>query len=509
MRQQQQHQPGGEGSDERPVNGTVPASADVLLTKETTSTADDDMLLPHNEVESLLIPSGGGLGDEGSTKKRAVGGRRSLEASSSLAQRRQAQARKAALEASNNKNGDDSGGSATPPNAQLIKYVALFLLVAQMVGLVLLMRFSRTQKRDPDQPLYLASTAVFVMEVMKLVMCLLVIAIQSHGTIGLLGELKLHVLQSPLEVLKLCVPSLLYTIQNNLLYLALTNLDAATYQVCYQLKILTTALFSAVLLHRRFSTTKWISLVVLTVGVAIVQLSGSGDQHSSSSATNHHDNDAAGADHQREALEAAASAATAAAEATAAVASQNRWVGLVAVLCAAGTSGFAGVWFEKILKGSRTSLWIRNVQMGLPSTLIAYMTVYFKDAAAVQSHGFWQGYNSIVWTVVTVQAVGGLVVAVVVKYADNVVKVFATSFSIVVSCVLAAFLFDFHPNGLFLIGASLVVTATVMYSAPDGAPTKPRRRRPLLPLHSGGGSGSGGGGGIGGGGGSTKISRNV
>ena len=130
--------------------------------------------------------------------------------------------------------------------AVLIKYAALFLLVAQMVGLVLLMRYTRTVE-TADQPLYLASTAVFVMEVMKLVICCLVIAYQSGG--NLFGELNTHVIQAPMELLKLCVPSVLYTIQNNLLYLALTNLDAATYQVCYQLKILTTALFSAILLQ--------------------------------------------------------------------------------------------------------------------------------------------------------------------------------------------------------------------------------------------------------------------
>jgi UDP-sugar transporter A1/2/3 len=80
---------------------------------------------------------------------------------------------------------------------------------------------------------------------MKLVICLFVIAYQaSQAGDSLLGELNQHIIQSPMEILKLCVPSLLYTIQNNLLYLALTNLDAATYQVCYQLKILTTALFS-------------------------------------------------------------------------------------------------------------------------------------------------------------------------------------------------------------------------------------------------------------------------
>ena len=133
---------------------------------------------------------------------------------------------------------------------------------------------------------------------------------------------------------------------------------------------------------------KWASLVILTIGVAIVQVSGSGDQHTKKN----EDADTA---------------------------SHNRLVGLVAVLCAACTSGFSGVYFEKILKGSTTSLWLRNIQMGLPSILIALITVYVKDSAAVTEQGFLGGYSPIVWTVVTVQAAGGLIVAVVVKYADN------------------------------------------------------------------------------------------
>ena len=352
-----------------------------------------------------------------------------------------------------------SGGEVSTSTAVFIKYAALFLLVAQMVGLVLLMRYSRIVHTGEEgaAPMYLASTAVFMMEVMKLVICLGVIAWQSHG--ALVSELRVHVLQSPLEILKLTVPSALYTVQNNLLYLALTNLDAATYQVCYQLKILTTALFSAVMLQRKFSASKWASLVLLTAGVAVVQISGSGDQHTS-------------------------------AQGDEAEGNQNRVVGLMAVLFAACTSGFSGVYFEKILKGSRTSLWIRNVQMGLPSIVIAYVTVYMKDAPAVAEQGFFGGYNNLVWTVVTVQAVGGLIVATVVKYADNVLKVFATSFSIVVSCVISAFLFDFHPTWMFLLGASLVVTATVMYSSPDrgggsassSSSGRKVRKKPLLPV---------------------------
>lgn len=101
--------------------------------------------------------------------------------------------------------------------AALIKYAALFLLVAQMVGLVLLMRYSRTSAKPEDGgPLYLASTAVAVMESLKLAICCGVIAWQSGGR--LLSELKIHVLNAPVEIIKLSVPSFLYTVQNNLLY---------------------------------------------------------------------------------------------------------------------------------------------------------------------------------------------------------------------------------------------------------------------------------------------------
>lgn len=152
-------------------------------------------------------------------------------------------------------------------------------------------------------------------------------------------------------------------------------------------------------------------------------------------------------------------------------------MGLVAVLCAACTSGFSGVYFEKILKGSTTSLWLRNVQMGVPSVIIAFITVFVKDSGALAQQGFLGGYSPIVWTVVTVQAVGGLIVAVVVKYADNVLKVFATSFSIVVSCMLSWIFFDFHASFAFVVGASLVVLSTVMYSQPE----RKARRKPVLP----------------------------
>lgn len=45
------------------------------------------------------------------------------------------------------------------------------------------------------------------------------------------ASLSENVLGSPKELVKLSVPSLVYAIQNNMAFLALSNLDAAVYQV--------------------------------------------------------------------------------------------------------------------------------------------------------------------------------------------------------------------------------------------------------------------------------------
>lgn len=249
-------------------------------------------------------------------------------------------------------------------------------------------------------------------------------------------KLRVEVARKPQEIVKLMVPALLYTAQNNMLYTALTHLDAATYSVCYQTKILTTALFSVVLLNKRLSASKWGALVLLTVGVALAKLSDLSPKT------------AVPVPEGEE------------------VPTQSRLLGFMYVMAAACTSGFAGVYFEMLLKGSRTSLWIRNIQMGIPSIFLSLSGVLVKDFSEVTANGFLYGYNWVVVGVVVMQAVGGLVVAVVVKYADNIRKSFATAVSIILSCALSVFLFDFHPNRIFLLGVMCVCGSVFLYSRP-------------------------------------------
>lgn len=201
----------------------------------------------------------------------------------------------------------------------------------------------------------------------------------------------------------------------------------------YQLKILTTAVFAVLLLRRRLDCGKWLSLLILVAGVSLVQLSSLSGKP------------------------AASAASTGGGEG-------NTMLGLACVLLACCSSGFAGIWFEKVLKGSECSVWVRNVELALIGGCAGLAAVYSSDAAAVAEAGFFQGYSPLVWCVILLQALGGIVVAVVIKYADNLLKGFATSISIVLSCLVSYAVFgEITLSPQFLLGTALVILSTLMY----------------------------------------------
>ncbi|XP_013885574.1 UDP-galactose translocator [Austrofundulus limnaeus] len=310
-----------------------------------------------------------------------------------------------------------------------LKYISLAVLVVQNASLILSIRYVRTLPGDR----FFATSAVVMAEVLKVLTCLLIILLQKRFSLMETAHFLFDsVVLQYRDTLKLAVPALIYTLQNNLQYIAISNLPAATFQVTYQLKILTTALFSVLMLRKSLTRVQWVSLLLLFTGVAVVQVQQEGNKEASVSDSSQ----------------------------------QNYTAGLVAVVISCLSSGFAGVYFEKILKGSAASVWMRNVQLGIFGTALGLLGLWWNDGAAVAERGFLFGYTATVWCVIFNQAFGGLLVAVVVKYADNILKGFATSFSIVVSTVMSVYLFAFHVDLLFTVGAGLVIGAVYMYSLP-------------------------------------------
>lgn len=121
-------------------------------------------------------------------------------------------------------------------------------------------------------------------------------------------------------------------------------------------------------------------------------------------------------------------------------------IGLMAVLAAAVISGLTGVYFEKVLKESTThvTIWTRNVQLSFYSLFPALIFgVIFKDGEEIANHGFFDGYNAVVWTAIVMQALGGVLVALCINFSDNIAKNFATSISIIISFIFSVWFFDF------------------------------------------------------------------
>ena len=111
-----------------------------------------------------------------------------------------------------------------------LRWIILFVLVVQTSVTVLLFRYSLTGP-DRSEP-YLPTTVVFVTECVKYIFSLSLLLMQQRCSLGkAVGVYWDEILMKPRQTSLLGVPAFLYTLQNNLLILALTNLDAATYQV--------------------------------------------------------------------------------------------------------------------------------------------------------------------------------------------------------------------------------------------------------------------------------------
>ena len=244
----------------------------------------------------------------------------------------------------------------------------------------------------------------------------------------------------------MCVPSLLYVMQNSLQFVAVNHLDASTFTILSQLKILTTAVCSVMMLGTRLSLRKWRALMLLVIGAVLVQFP------------------------------------TPSANATA-IASRTSFTGLAAIIGMVCLSGIAGIWLEKFLKNKDTTplpspilatppaatLWERNLQLSLYGILFGLSSVAINDYAAVREQGFFYSYSLWTMLVILTAAVGGLIVAVVVKYTNTIVKGFATSISIMLTSVCSLALFPADVLGwLFWLGAACVLLSIFNYNEEDG-----------------------------------------
>lgn len=219
-------------------------------------------------------------------------------------------------------------------------------------------------------------------EIVKL-LCCLVLVYFDEGSVNKSFE-KIYDLffNDPQDLLKMMVPSFSFVLLNNLIYVSATHLNATTYQIAFQLRILPTAVFAVIMLKKKLSAHQWFSLVTLIVGVVLTQLAK--------------DREAVKKIHHE----------------------QNKLVGFAAISGACLTSGFASVFFEMVLKTSKLSIWLRNIQLSVLSLPFSLASCFAIDGEKIAKNGFFFGYDLFVVCLIFMNAFSGLIVAVVIKYAE-------------------------------------------------------------------------------------------
>ncbi|KAK9809147.1 hypothetical protein WJX72_010196 [[Myrmecia] bisecta] len=317
---------------------------------------------------------------------------------------------------------------------------SMLLLVFQGTALSLTLRYSRVQ----EGPRYLASVAVIYTELVKLLICIGAQLLACQKAARLRGqsfgtEMKGQAREILGKSYPMLVPAGLFVMQQVLVIVAASHLDAVTFQICSQsFKIMPTALLAVWLLGQYLTPMQWASLPVLAVGVVFVTLNGSTPAGQP----------AAASDQPSELV-----------------------VGLAASALSGLSSAYAGVYFEKYVKGKLAStLWIRNLQLGIFGLPLSIAYMYCMDGRQIGQGGLMQGFDLMAWSVVALQVFGGLIVGMVVKYADNILKNFANALSVVFTVLGAIPLFHQYPSLWFVVGVSLVMTSVFMYgkSAPQG-----------------------------------------
>jgi UDP-sugar transporter A1/2/3 len=200
-----------------------------------------------------------------------------------------------------------------------------------------------------------------------------------------------------------------------------------------------TATFAAIVLRKKLKYIQVVSLLLLTVGVMLCNMKV-GNQQSKDD-----DLDSQG----------------------------SYWKGIFATLGIAISSGFASVYTEKVIKTQRVdpsvqaghySLAYKQVQLASGGLLTIGIYACLMDFREIVDYGLFHNFNGGACLTVLNSALGGLIVAGVLKYADSVLKGYATAISVIMTGLLSMVLFGTQLQALYFLGIVNVVVAVLLYN---------------------------------------------
>ncbi|XP_031473570.1 CMP-sialic acid transporter 2-like [Nymphaea colorata] len=90
--------------------------------------------------------------------------------------------------------------------------------------------------------------------------------------------------------------------------------------------------------------------------------------------------------------------------------------------------------------------------------------IFIQGFDVVLNKGFFHGYSLITTCMIINHALSGIAVSMVMKYADNIVKVYSTSVAMLFTAVVSVFLFGYHLSLAFFLGTMVVSVSIYLHS---------------------------------------------
>ncbi|KAK2976659.1 hypothetical protein RJ640_012333 [Escallonia rubra] len=230
------------------------------------------------------------------------------------------------------------------------------------------------------------------------------------------------------------IPSIIYLIHNNVQFATLMYVDTSTYQIMGNLKIVTTGILFRLFLRRKLSNLQWMAIVLLAVGTTTSQVKGCGEASCDSLFS-------------------------------------SPIQGYMLGILSACLSALAGVYTEYLMKKNNDSFYWQNVQLYTFGAIFNMARLVLDDFRGGFEKGPWwqrlfNGYSTMTWMVVLNLGSTGLLVSWLMKYADNIVKVYSTSMAMLLTMVLSVFLFSFKPTVQLFLGIIICMMSLHMYFVP-------------------------------------------
>ena len=223
-------------------------------------------------------------------------------------------------------------------------------------------------------------------------------------------------------ILVMAIPALLYTISNTLTYQSIALMGSTNFQIWGNMRIVFTAVLSRLFALRPMIVLQWLAIVLLLLGSIAPSSGVCDDTHT---------------------------------------AYRMSMTSILCVLAQTLCTSLAGIYQEVYFKSSDQHFTLKNTCLYMWTCVFSALKM--QEDLQESDDGVFAGFSNATWLTMVVYACYGQAVSLTLAYADNLVKVFATSFGATVSLLVDVFAFGLPLQLAQILGSIIVIISTILF----------------------------------------------